>query len=177
MSKRFVFIIAAIVLFAVGIGLRATSARSARTQADAIVAADAAGKPTAALLSSLSDFVKQHMGASVALTLKGSYDRAVVAAGVAAAAANPSTQVYADAQKACSGKTDSITQARCNQAYLAAHLTATPPPVSVPAPQLGSYQHTYAAPLWTPDLAGAVLLGATVAGVLGLIGNRRKGRH
>lgn len=178
MSKRILFAFAAVILAATGIFFRAASTHSARLAADDIVRLDTAGTDTATALASLKGFVAAHMGASVSFTLQGSYDRAQARAQAAAAVTTPSSQIYADAQKACAGKSDSITQARCNEAYLAAHLmAAAPTPVPVPAPQLADYKYTLHAPWWTPDLAGALLLGAVAAAAYGPITRKRKGHR
>ena len=174
MSKRILFIFAAVILAGAGIFYRATSAHSARLQADEIVKTDTAGGDTAAAFEALKNFAALHMGASTSFTLQGSYDRAL-AQSKAAVAAPSNSQVYADAQKACSGKSDSITQAKCNENYISAHLTSsTPAPTPAPAPKLADYQRTVKAPLWTPDLAGALLLGAAVAALAALIFRGRK---
>ncbi len=163
MSKRILFALAVVVLAGAGIFFRASSTHSARAAADKIVRDDAAGSDVTAEISTLKDFVKIHMGASVSFTLKSAFDRASAAATAAAAASNSNSQIYAAAQQACAGKSDSITQARCNQQYLAQHLANVPAPVNVPAPLLADYRYTLAAPFWTPDPAGALLLGALVA--------------
>ena len=174
MSKRILFIIFAVVLLGAGIVYRAASAHEARAEADKIVAADLAGQDTSSAITTLKAFAAGHMGASVNFTLKGSYDRAQAAAAAAANTPAPNAQVYADAQRACSGKSDSIVQAKCNQAYVAAHLTAVATPTPVPAPKLAGYQYAVVAPLWTPDLAGALLLGAAAALALSAILRPRK---
>jgi hypothetical protein len=173
-SKRMLFLLAAVVLAAAGLYYRASSSHSARTQVDQILSADASGADITAKIADLKTFANDHMGASVGFTLKSSYDRAVVAAQTAAAAANSNSQIYADAQRACSSKSDSLVQAHCNQAYLAAHLTNIPNPTPVIAPVLANYQYTVKASIWTPDLAGALFLGALVAFVLSLPLGRRK---
>lgn len=163
MSKRILFVIAAIILLGTGIFFRASNARTARVEADQIVANDAAGQDTAAPIDSLKDFVRLHMGASVSFALNGAYGRAQTAAQASAASAVPNAQVYADAQRACAGKSDSVTQAKCNQDYVAQRLSGAPTPTPVPAPRLADYQHSLKAPLWTPDLAGALLLGSAAS--------------
>lgn len=177
MSKRILFVVAGILLAAAGIYFRAASTHEARAQADRIVAADATGADTSASITTLKDYVKLHMGASVKFTLQSSYDRANAKAKAAAAATSDNSKIYAAAQAACAGKSDSITQAKCNSAYLAAHLSNLPTPAPVPAPVLASYQYSLRAPIWTPDLAGALMLGAAAAIALGIIfGRPKKGR-
>ncbi|HVQ43955.1 MAG TPA: hypothetical protein VMT30_03235 [Candidatus Saccharimonadia bacterium] len=173
MSKRVLFGLAALALAAASIYFRAGNTRTARLHADQIVAADTVAADTTTQLAALKTFVADHMGASVTFTLQGSYDRAVAAATAAAAVPDPNAQVYAAAQKACSGKSDSLTLARCNQAYLAQHLSTAPTPAPVPAPRAADYRRTFTAPLWTPDLAGALLAGAVAALILG---NKRRKR-
>ena len=177
MSKRILFVVAAVFLAGAGIFVRASSAHSSRIQADSIIKDDASGKATPASVASLKDFVGQHMGSSVSFTLKSGYDRAQAAAQTSASSTNAASQVYADAQRVCSGKSDSITQARCNQAYISQHLSTAPAPAPVTAPKLSDYMYAFAAPAWTPDLAGALLLGAVAAIIFGLFIGRSKGRR
>ncbi len=177
MSKRILFFVAAIVLIAAGLFFRASSSHTARNQVTELTKADLAAPTSPTLLANLKTFVASHMGASVSFTLQGSYDRATAAAQAAAVAANATSQIYADAQKACAGKSDSVTQARCNQTYLSAHLTNTPAPAVVPAPKLADYKYNLKAPFWTPDLAGALMLGAVVALGFSLFAGRRRGHR
>jgi hypothetical protein len=169
MTKRLLFVVAAVVLIALGMYVRAHNASIARQQATNIVNLDSAGSDTSGAIENLKAYVLGHMGASTNFTLQVSYDRAVAQAKAAATASSNSSKVYADAQRACSGHTDSITQARCNQEYIAHHLGSTAIPTPVAAPQLSSYQYHFRAPLWTPDLAGAFVLGGLAALVLGLV--------
>ena len=177
MSKRILFVIAAIMLLGAGLFLRAANAHSSRTQADTIIKNDINGTDTSVALASLKDFVNIHMGSSVSFSLRSAYDRAQAAAQTSTAPVGATSQVYADAQRSCAGKSDSITQARCNQAYIQQHLSAapTPTPAPVPTPKLSDYQYTFIAPVWSPDIAGAVLLGAAVSLIFGIfIGRTRK---
>jgi hypothetical protein len=162
MSKRLLLILA-IVLMAGGLYVRAQNQHQAQKLADALVAADKAAQDTKVPLQNLRDYVAAHMGARATVTLQASYDRAVAAAKAQANAQAANDQVYADAQRACTSKADSLVQAHCNQEYLANHLVALPPAGPVVAPKLADYQYSLRAPLWTPDLAGALLLGGAVA--------------
>jgi hypothetical protein len=175
MNKRTLFVVAAIALAVAGLVVRNENNKQARTMADIVQAQDLSGASTAASLDDLQTYVNTHMGASVTYTLTGSYNRAVAQANAAATAASSDSQIYAAAQAACSGKTDSITQAKCNQAYLSSHLSNAPQAAPVAEPQLASYQHSLKAPTWSPDLAGALLLGAIAALILAVI-NKPKGR-
>ena len=176
MMKRIFFILAAAALGFAGLYFQSANARQAATLEATVTNQDLAGTDPTAAIASLTSFVKIHMGTSVDFTLTGAYDRAMAAAKASAAPDNTS-QVYADAQRACSGKNDSIVQARCNQAYISAHLSTAPAPAPLPEPVLAGYQHKITAPVWTPDLPGALLLGALIAllfGFAGLIGRRRR---
>jgi hypothetical protein len=168
-QMRLLYFLAVVVLAGLGLFFEAKDSHYSHTQANAIVQDDqAAPNPNAgatAALRNLQNFVKTHMGSSVSFTLTGSYNRAQSAAQAANAAQASNASIYAAAQAACSGKTDSLVQARCNAAYLQSHLPAsTPTPVA--APKLSDYQYNLKAPVWSPDLAGALLLGALIALVL-----------
>lgn len=161
MKKHILFAILAVALLAGAFLARSASLREAKKQADAIAAADKASQPTADAVVALKNYVALHMGSSVTVTLEGSYARAQAAA-VAASKASDNSKIYADAQVACAGKSDSVTQAKCNQAYIASRLVS-PTPTPVPAPKRADYQQKLSSPAWTPDLTGALLLGAAAA--------------
>lgn len=175
MNKRMLFIVAAIILAALGLFYRAENSKTAHALADEIVQLDNSGADTKSNAADLKAYVSTHMGASVSYSLVGSYNRAVAAEQAAAAAQDPNAKLYADAQRACSGKTDSLTQARCNTAYIQQHLVNSPAPSPLPAPKVADYTVTLHAPFWTPDLAGALFLGAVAALAVGLaLGRRRR---
>jgi hypothetical protein len=167
--KRYLYLLVGLALLAASWYARAQNASEAKRQASAIVAQDSVGTLTQPAQDSLQTFVATHTGATVSYTLQGMYNRDLAAAKAAVAAASAAnSQIYADAQKACAGKSDSITQAKCNQEYLAKHLQATPA-ATVTEPNIASYQHKVAGPWWAPDLAGALLLGGAAAAALGLV--------
>jgi hypothetical protein len=176
------FFLAAIALAGIGGYFRYQNGLEARRQAAAIVQLDQTQTETIiqtqqtpdSLRSQLKSYVDTHMGASVTYILKGSYDHAVAAANTAAQAQTATSQIYADAQKACSGKSDSITQAKCNQNYLNSHLTTAAPPAPVAQPKQSDYTVTLHSPLWTADLAGAVFLGAGAALLMAVFTRRRR---
>ncbi len=172
MSKRSLFIVAALLLAAAGLYTQYQDAASARSQAQAITTLDETGVSTTAQVESLKAYVSEHMGTSVTIQLTGSYDRAQSAAAsstkAAQAAQSANSQVYADAQKSCMSKADSITQAKCNAAYLQAHLSTAPTPSPAPQPKLSEYQFPLTAPFWSPDIAGALMVGALAAFVVAL---------
>jgi hypothetical protein len=166
MKKRLLFVVAAVALAIAGSYYRTQNAKSAQAQADQIVAQDVNGADVAASLADLKDFVGSHMGASVNLTLDGSFKRAQAVAQAAANASAINSQVYADAQRICGGKSDSITQARCNQTYVSQHLAQVPVAPPAPEPKLADYQRDFKSPVWAPDLAGALFAGAFVTMVI-----------
>lgn len=168
MSKRMLFMLAAFALVAAGIYSRSLSEKEAKNLVNTVQSADVAGANSTTAISDLQSYVKSHVGASVTYTLTGSYNRAVTQANAAASAQNSNGQIYAAAQAACSGKTDSITQAKCNQAYLQSHLANLPPQTTVLQPKLSDYQFSLRSPSWTPDLTGSLFLGALAAFILGL---------
>lgn len=167
---KFIYLPLAIILAAAGIILVQHNNQTAKQQSDAIITADNAGQDTTAALAQLKTYVKDHSDTQVGFTLTAAYQRAQAAAAAQAAATAGNAQVYADAQKACSGHTDSITQAKCNEQYLAAHLQALPAPSPVVAPKSADFQYDLHGPVWTPDGAGLSFAGAVVAAVLAIIG-------
>lgn len=169
MAKRLPFVLAALALIGAGLYFRTQNHQLAQAKASHVIELDAAATDTTAALTELKDFVKTHMGADVTFTLNGAYTRAQAAATAAAAAIATNSQIYADAQRLCSGKSDSITQARCNEDYLSKHLVAVPTTAPVTAPKLSDFQYHLRSPFWTPDLSGALLLGAVAALVIGLL--------
>jgi hypothetical protein len=177
MAKRIMFVLAAALLVIFGLYVRSQNATSAHNQVSDIVRLDGQGADVSPNIDSLKTYVKNHMGAKAQFTLDGAYQRAQDAAKASAAAATGTGNVYADAYKACAGHTDSITQAKCNQAYIQSHLSSLPSATPVAQPKLADYQYKYTAPLWTPDLAGALLVGALAALVLGLFRLPRRHRR
>src|ERR1700683_2324776 len=178
MTARISFLILALILLGGGLYVRAHNAASAKSQVANIQSLDSANAAgTNPAIASLKSYVKDHMGATAKFTLTGSYQRAVTAANAAAAVAAANARVYAAAPAACRGHTDSITQAECNQRYLAQHLVTEPSSAaSATPPALAAYEYNLSTPAWTPDLAGALLLGAAAALVLAVAWPRRRRR-
>lgn len=174
MSKHSLFLLVAAALIVSGFFARAINARDAQVKAAEIVTLDQDGKSTAEAEADLTRYAATHTGASVTLTLSGSFARASAAAKAAATApaAQPSSQIYAEAQAACAGRGNSIAQAKCNQDYLASRAGSTTPaatPAPVVAPKAADYERVFKSPQWTTDLAGSLLLGAALALVTGVI--------
>lgn len=178
MSKRSVFVIIAIILAVFGLYLQSRDAASAHSQSQAITAADQAGQDTTGQVARLKTFVATHMGTSVQIQLLGSYQRAQAVATESSRAAQSAqagnAAIYAAAQAACSGKTDSITQAKCNTAYLQSHLTTAAIPSILPQPSLATYQSSLTSPFWTADGAGALMLGAICALIVAFVVPRKE---
>jgi hypothetical protein len=174
MKKSLLFVGAAVILAGLGLFFQARNAATSRTLATSVVNDDQNQVPATADIQLLKDFVGSHMGSSVTYTLTGSYNRAQAQAQAAQAVQNSVSQIYADAQKACSGKTDSITQARCNTAYINAHIATLPPAGATTPPNIASYTYKLRSPIWTADLAGALFLGAAAAAAMFVFTLRRR---
>jgi hypothetical protein len=175
MSKR-VLIAIVVLLAAGGFFAMLRSVGEVHKLSQTVLAADTAGQDTAVPLGALKRYVEGHMGTSSGVTLGSGYQRAQVAAQAAATASAANAQIYAAAQAACTGKSDSITQAKCNQDYLAKHLVNVAPVTPVAAPKQSDFQYFFAAPVWSPDLAGALFGGAAIALVLLVVALVRKPR-
>ena len=177
--KRYLYLIVGLVLSVAGLVARQHNQAEAKRLAAAIVSQDVAATSTQAAESELRDYVAAHTGAAATYTLQGSYNRDLSAAKAAVAAASAAnSQIYAEAQKTCAGKADSVTQAKCNQDYLAKHLQAVPA-ATVAEPTVATYQRKLTGPWWAPDLAGALLLGGAAGlgiGFVNLASSRPKRR-
>jgi hypothetical protein len=130
--------------------------RSAVSLRDSIVQKDLAASPVSADIKQLTDFVHTHMRADVDFELAGSYERALAAAQPAV-----SGEVYAQAQAACAGRNDSITQARCVTDFVSRRLPAAPP--AQPMPDRAKFTYAIHSPLWAADLAGLSFLMSVVS--------------
>ncbi|MDF2461342.1 MAG: hypothetical protein K0S68_745 [Candidatus Saccharibacteria bacterium] len=178
MMKRIFFVLAAAALGFAGLYFRGQNATEAERRADAIVEQDLAGQDPTASIDALKTFVQSHMGASVDFTLTAAYDRDLKAHQAATASADQS-QLYTQAQQACSAQRNSIAQAQCVTNYVQARMAAaTPAPSPLPEPKLAKYRYDLKAPLWSSDLPGALLLGAVISALFAIAGlfTRRK-RH
>ncbi len=175
MASRIIFVIGVLLLVGAFI-VRSSNISHTNQLVASVLQADGGATDTAGPLAAVKSFVMSHLGTHAKFSLTGSYQRDVEAAKAAAAAQATNSQIYSAAQAACGGKTDSITQAKCNAAYLSAHLVSIPASAPVSAPNLSAYQFYINAPFWTPDSVG--LLGAfgiltVVGGGVGLIRRRK----
>jgi hypothetical protein len=157
------FLIATLVFAGIGIYGVFNNNSSALNQRNAILASDKAGQDTALARGTLANFVAAHMGSSVSFALSDSYNRDLKMAQSAIASTSVSGTVYAHAQAACSGQSDSITQAKCVTNYVSAHVQPGANPQPVALPSAVAYQYHYAAPGWTPDIAGLSLVLSLVS--------------
>lgn len=137
-------------------------------QAEAIQAKDRASVDVTKEIETLKKYSSDHMGTSVQIYLAGSYDRAV-AATKSTADPSASARVYAEAQASCGSLKDSISQSKCISDYLSKNAVPAPNPKPATMPDQSKYIMLTSSPAWSPDLAGAFLLGAAVAGALGII--------
>ena len=142
--------------------------QSVSDQMNQMAAYDAQGKATTAQQQQLKQFIESHTGLSAQLFLQSSFERAEEAA---KAAANPSSsgQLYAQAQAACGGKSDSVTQARCVQQYIAARGPANPNPQPVVAPSRADYTFEAKSPMIVADTVGLLLIAMVALALIGLV--------
>lgn len=168
MLKRLLVVLAFTFLVSSGYFMYANH-RSSDNQAKTIEATDLRGEDVTLDLGKLKTYVGSHIYAGTTVVLAGSYARAQAAASASATAGQTSALVYADAQKTCSGKNDSIVQARCNAQYLSDHLSSVPSATPVPIPQPSDYQYKFISPLWAPDMAGVLLLASALMGIWWLV--------
>lgn len=136
--------------------------------ASSIEAKDRASVDVSKDIQELKGFSAQHMGTSVRVYLGGSYDRAIAAT---KSTSDPATsaRIYSEAQASCASLRDSISQSKCISDYLARNAAPAPNPKPAQMPDQSKYIFVSESPVWSPDLTGAFLLGAAVAGALGII--------
>ena len=161
MKARY-FLGIAVIAFVIGIWQVVAHQQHAGILAAKITTDDTAGLDTTADQQALATYVSTHMATSRTVLLVGSYNRAVQAA---QAAANPASNgsVYAAAQAACASHANSLVQANCVQAYLAAHSSTGTNPQPAATPTKAAYTKSFTAPGWTADSAGIPLLVALTA--------------
>jgi len=164
MKARYLFGLGMVAAIISILGLRANAVRSVELK-NTVIQKDQAGADVSTELESLRGFVFSHMNSSVRFELPGAHRRALSAA-QAQAQGGATGEVYAAAQAACGPEvgTNSVAQVACVQRYLDSHLGST----STPAPDLpqpAEFSYAFAAPSWSPDLAGlAMLVAAALIG-------------
>jgi len=164
MKKRYFLIIG---LLAVLVGMQQLVAHRGHASdlAKTIKTKDASALDVSAESTILQAYVDKHMGSTQKLVFEGSYKRAMDSY-QATSSPQSNGKVYAEAQAACAGRTDSITQARCVQAYVASHSTPSSNPQPMAKPKKSDYTKVYKAPGWTGDSTGIALLVALVSVVM-----------
>jgi hypothetical protein len=162
LGKRLTILLFAPIIFLTGWILQLNDASTAHQQAIQITNFDLAGKNNAPNVALLKRFVVQHMGSSITIFLPGSYQRQESAAYAALhqtiAAEAQDTQYETAAQQACATEPSSTDQINCNQMYLEAHMPSILFPRSAAFPLRSNDTLTFVAPVWTPDLAGILML-------------------
>ena len=165
------FLVLAGLLFGLSIvALRGNSLEMAQLRSD-VYTADKHNAGVQAALQNLQAFVTTHMNTDLTanpnapyppIQLTYTYDRAVVAAGHQATAAN--SKIYTDAQHYCE-KVDSTdfygtNRVPCVQQYIRNH------GVSLPTIPDSLYKFDFVSPWWSPDLAGwSLALAITSVGI------------
>jgi len=152
MTKR-ILVIVGLLLLGAGGWLAILNHNEAQTQVAAIIAKDNSGQGVEAELSALKSYAATHTNGSSSVTLTAALQRAQAQARAQSDSSASSSQLYSAAQQACSGHTDSITQARCVQDYVSKRLVAAPAPSQVAAPKASDFVFAYGSPIWTPDAA------------------------
>lgn len=127
---------------------------------NAVLSADKAGDPavTQARLYDLQRYVAAHMNTDMgSIYLEYQYRRDTQRIlDDASGDGNPNGNIYKKAQETCAPRFSSYSQAylQCTLDYLAQYAPAGNPASSVKTPQVDTYRHSFAAPLWSPDFAG-----------------------
>ena len=160
MNTRYLLITAGFLALASGF-IIASNQQQANDLAMQAVAREQAGHDITADLEVIKGFSEDHMGVSVEVFRKASYEKAVT---LAKAAANPGAQgdVYARAQAACAGQTSSVTQSKCTSDYVNANSTPAANPQPVVMPQPADYTSRYRGPVWSTDAAGWFLMASVI---------------
>ena len=162
MKARYLFVaaIACGVLAIAGLRINSETALDLKTQ---VIERDRAGQPATEQLEELRQYVFSHMNTTTRVELVGSYERAVEAA-----ARSQNGDVYTQAQATCDQPgVSSVAQAECVQAYLATN----PGAGSEAADSVDKtrFVYAFAAPTWSPDLAGFSLLMSIVLALAALV--------
>lgn len=162
MTKR-ILVIAGILLLGAGGWLAVSNQKEAQVRVNTIVAKDNSGQETSADLATLKSYAATHTNGGATVTLTAAFQRAQAQALAQSNSAAANAQLYSAAQQACSGRSDSIVQSRCVQDYVSKRLVAAPAPSQIAPPKASDFVFAYRSPLWTPDSAGACLLGGVAA--------------
>lgn len=127
-----------------------------------VLAVDQADGDIDAALRALGDHIVNHMNTSLSrpIELVHSFNRDVEAAR-AKAEAQTDSKIYQQAQTACEVSSIPLTaRAQCIQDFVTENAAPGENPEPLELPSKDFYIYTWAAPLWSPDLAGLSLLAA-----------------
>lgn len=167
MKARYVFIIAIIFALTSIVALRFNN-KKALVLAKQVRDKDALGVDVKQDLTKLQQFVIKHMNSSVKVELSASYERAVNKA--KAGNVDVNGDLYAEAQAACDRQgVSSVAQAQCVQEYLNARVSPGQNATPTQPPERSKFVYAFAAPTWTPDIAGFSLLGCLIFGLAGIL--------
>lgn len=128
---------------------------------NAVVQADEQAGDVAGALKDLNHHVFNHMNTEIVrpIELVHSYDRAAQAA-IEAASKTSAPNIYAEATKRCEQQGVMLTSiAQCASEYI---MRNKPDDLDqeIVLPDKHRFTHSFASPLWTPDIAGVALLMA-----------------
>jgi len=171
-SKHFLIILLA--LFIVSSGVAVVALRSNNLNMiklrQAVYDADKQDGDVASALDSLRIYVYGHMntglrapnsGSQPPIQLVNSFNRAIAAEQTRIATSDSANKLYVDAQKQCELASLALTaRAQCIQDYVTAHGQGGEAQFNLPPKEL--YTFDFASPVWSPDLAGIMLVAAAL---------------
>ena len=174
-SRNLTFFVSAVVFAALVVcTVLALSYNSheAKRRYDILIATDAAGGDVEGALTDLREFIYGHMNTTIGsptgvyppIQLKGTYDRLVAAEEQRVQAANG--PLYDEATAHCEarfGAGQISARAQCVSDYVAARGVQ---PNTIPD---GVYKFDFVSPLWSPDLAGFLLIATVISGIYFLL--------
>ncbi len=163
MKSRYIFIIALIFALTSIVALRFNN-KKALVLASQIQNKDALSVDVKTDIAKLQQFVIKHMNSSVKVELSASYERAVTKA--KAGNVDINGDLYAQAQAECDRQgIGSVAQAQCVKQYLDARVSPGTNTQPVVLPERSSFIYSFAAPNWTPDIAGFSLVACVLFGL------------
>lgn len=150
-----------------------SNSQGAKERYDALIAADKAGGDVEGALTDLREFIYGHMNTTIGsptgvyppIQLKGTYDRLVAAEEQRIKAAN--SGLYDEATAYCEPRFPAGQLANGRVQCVADYVLARGV-VAKPIPD-GLYKFNFVSPVWSPDLAGFLLIGAVLSGIYFLL--------
>lgn len=163
----------AVVFLVIGIMSMRQNNLNAIVLRDKVLLVDQQNGDVEAALRELRQYTYSHMNSNLAggtvqqpVQLKYRYERLVQAEKARVSAAN--AQIYNQAQKSCEAQLPAAMSGRtrvpCIEAYVTSHSVKEQP---IPD---ALYKFDFAAPAWSPDLAGISLLISAVAAIIFVVG-------